>query len=101
MHMVTFEQSIQLIQVSLDNLHDSGMLADKVVATADTVLLGVGANLDSVGFVTFVTDLEERLSRELGRDVFFVLDEIQDFNVTNPFLSASVFANYMTRLSQA
>jgi len=99
--MITTERSIELIQNSLDNLLESGMLPEKVAVSLDTVLLGVGAKLDSLGFVTFVTDLEERLTRELGRDVFFVLDDVQDFNITNPFLSASVFANYMVKLSQS
>jgi acyl carrier protein len=98
--MITIDRSIELIQNSLDNLQESGMLAEKVSVNLDTVLLGVGATLDSLGFVTFVTDLEDRLTRELGREVFFVLDDIQDFNITNPFLSASVFANYMVKLSQ-
>ena len=98
--MIPIEKAVELIQNSLDNLADSGMVSGKVSVNLETVLLGVGATLDSLGFVTFVTDLEERLSRELGREVFFVLDDIQDFNITNPFLSASVFANYMVKLSQ-
>lgn len=97
--MITQERCLALIQIGLDNLHESSLLPEKVSVGPETVLLGVGAMLDSIGFVTFVSDMEDRLSRELGREIFFVLDDIQDFNVTNPFLSAAVLAAYMERLA--
>ena len=61
----------------------------------DTVLLGTGSALDSVAFVTFVADLEERLARETGLELYVVLDDIHEFNANAPSLSADALARYI------
>ena len=56
-------------------------------------------NLDSVAFVTLISDLEERVSRESGRELFLVLDELHDFNGENPSLSVRTLAPYLVELT--
>ena len=97
--MFSKERALALIQESLDSLQRSGMLNQAVAVTSDTVLLGTGSFLDSLGFVTLVTELEDRMNQEMGREIYFVLDEVQNFNINNPFLSAGVFADYMQDLA--
>ena len=66
-----------------------------------TVLLGMGSQLDSLGFVTFITDLEERLIDETGNDdLYFTLDDIEGFNMDNPNLTVGIFVDYMTCLTK-
>ncbi|MEK7084328.1 MAG: hypothetical protein AAB932_03785, partial [Patescibacteria group bacterium] len=62
--------------------------------------LGVGSPVDSIGFVTFVTELEERLIEETNKDLYLVLNEINEFNIDKPHLTADVLKDYLVKLSE-
>jgi hypothetical protein len=96
--MTTFEQALQLIQESLDGLHRSGLLEKNIIVTPDTAIMGKDSPLDSISFVTFITDLEDRLNNKSDTEIFFVLNDIGDFDINNPFLSAKAIANYIVKL---
>lgn len=98
--MLSYDQALSVIQESLESLQQCGVIAEHIDISADTVILGAGSELDSLGFVTFISDLEERLCDETGQDVYLVLDEIGDFNINNPFLSAGTIAKYIETLTQ-
>lgn len=95
---MTNEAALKIIQDCYDSLFDSGMIDEKVPVSAETIIIGNGSKLDSISFVTMITELEEKLSQESSKDVFFVLNDIQDFNIDSPFVSASTFAQYMQTL---
>jgi acyl carrier protein len=59
----------------------------------------MGSELDSVAFVTLISDLEERLSRETGTDLFLVLDELHEFNGEDPSLTVRTLAPYLVELA--
>lgn len=96
---MTYEQAISLIQESLESLQSCGVIAEHIEISSDTVILGSGSELDSLGFVTFISDLEERLCDATNEDIYLVLDEIGDFNINNPFLSAGNIAKYVETLT--
>jgi len=98
--MLSYEQSLNVIQESLESLQQAGIIAEHISISADTVILGAGSELDSLGFVTFISDLEERLCDETNQDIYLVLDEIGDFNINNPFLSAGTIAKYIETLTR-
>ena len=99
--MVEKERALELIQESVEGLIRGGIIEESFVVENGTVLLGMGSPLDSLGFVTFVTDLEERLIDETDNDeLFFTLDEIQGFNMDNPNLTIEIFVDYMTSLTK-
>ncbi len=93
------QQAIDLIKSSLQKLVNNGMLSKDTVVSPEMVLLGIGSPLDSIGFVVFVTDLEERVSHETHKDLYLVLNEIQEFNVNQPHLTIAVLAKYIVQLS--
>lgn len=97
--MLSYEQALKLIQDSLSSLYQSGLVEQDVIAHVDTVLLGTGTFLDSIAFVTFVTDLEDRLNRNIGREIFLVLSDIHDYNADKPYLSAGTLAKYIVHLT--
>ena len=99
--MLSYEQALNLIQESLASLQNAGIVAESITISADTVILGSGSELDSLGFVTFISDLEERLCEETNEDIYLVLDEIGDFNINNPFLSAGTIAKYIETLTDS
>ena len=95
------ERALELIKETVESLIRSGVIETAFEVANTTVLLGMGSQLDSLGFVTFITDLEERLIDETGNDdLYFTLDDIEGFNMDNPNLTVGIFVDYMTCLTK-
>ena len=97
--MIDKTAAAQLIEESLDSLARAGLLETQIAVSGETVLLGSGSELDSMGFVTFVTDLEDRLQRQTGQELYLVLNEIAQFNIDRPELTVDALARYIERLT--
>jgi|ERR1700683_5635633 len=97
--MITEELAAKLLKDSLSSLQRTGLIKQEVIIDKDTVLLGTGSPLDSVTFVTLVADLEDRLNRETGQELSLVLNEIHEFNVNVPYLTAETLSEYMIKLT--
>ena len=96
---MTYEKTYELICDTLTSLQRSGMLEEAIVVNPDTVILGSGSSLDSLGFVTFISDLEERVSAEENQEYYLILTEIHEFNAEQAFLSASTLAKYIEKIT--
>ena len=97
--MITEQRAMELMQEAVTGLRRAGMIEQELSVREDTPLLGTGSQLDSMGFVTFVTDVEDRIARETGTEVQIVLDEVHEFNADNPYLSGGTLARYISRIS--
>lgn len=97
--MISEDRALQLMQSSLTNLRRSGMIDQEVKVESETPLLGTGSQLDSMGFVTFISDLEDLIARETGEEVYIVLDEVHEFNADTPYLAGGTLARYIQRLT--
>ena len=95
---MTHEQALSVMQEVFNSMKTSGMFNEDSKLDADTLILGVGSSFDSLGFVTFISDLEERLSDDAGDDIYLVLDDISDFNINNPSLTVRAMTFYITEL---
>ena len=93
------DEILALLLESVRSLRRSGIIEVDMEVEADTVLLGTGSSLDSMGFVTFVTDVEERLNRATGKDLYIVLTELEELYPGAAQLTASMFADYLVQLS--
>ena len=93
------DQILALLLESVRSLRRSGIIEVDMNVAPDTVLLGTGSSLDSMGFVTFVTDVEERLNRATGKDLYIVLTELEELYPGAAQLTASMFADYLVQLS--
>jgi len=89
------EISFQVLQDAFSSLHRSGILEQDIVITEDTVILGAGSPLDSIGFVMFITDIEDRISSATDKEIYLVLSEIHEFNIDNQYLTAGKLADYI------
>lgn len=94
------EKALILMQDSFDGMVRSGLLNEKIVVNESTVLLGSDLILDSLGFVTFISDMEERISLEIGQDYFIVLSEIHGVDDSDAKLTAGVLARYIEKLTE-
>ena len=97
---MTEDRALQLIAESLNTLKKEGVLEKDVILTPEFILIGMESPLDSIGFVAFITDLEEKIFEETKQDLYLVLNEITEFNVSKPFLSSNVLAKYIVKISK-
>ncbi len=97
--MLTKAEVMQLMQESLDGLKRSGMIETAMPINDDAVIFGQQSSLDSMGFVTFVTDVEERLNRKTGKDLYIVLTDLEEKYPNAPQLSGAMFADYLISLA--
>tara|TARA_B100001964_G_C13949585_1_gene472686 strand:+ start:304 stop:612 length:309 start_codon:yes stop_codon:yes gene_type:complete len=99
--MIEKQAAMTMIQESLDSLFRSGTLNVQLTADEGLVLMGGGSEerLDSLGFVNFIMDLEERLEDAIGNEAPITLTEIDGFDVNNPILTTSTLADYMVKIA--
>ncbi len=99
--MLSEQHALQLIADSIASLRRVGLIEEELTVTSDMVLLGSGSALDSIAFVTFVTDVEERLNRETGKEFYLVLTDIHEFNTDSANLTAAKLAGYIAQLAKS
>jgi hypothetical protein len=97
--MLTLEMSYKLLQASFDSLEQDGAMGAKVLLTKDTVVLGPGSPLDSMGLVLFITDVERRFSHTTGREQALVLSAVPGFHEGSNSLSGEMLARHLVSLA--
>jgi acyl carrier protein len=97
--MLSKDQIIAIIKDAIDGLQRSGAIETAFPVEPGTVVLGADSPLDSIGFVTLVTDVEERVSASTGKDISITLMEIDNFNENDPRLTVDRFAGYVAQLT--
>lgn len=95
---MTREAALKMMAEVVEGLRRSDMAEPGAPLTEDTVLIGAGAILDSLGFVTFVAEVEDRLNSDRDEPLELILTEIWEFNAENPSLTAGILADYCARL---
>jgi len=98
--MIHIKKALSIMQNSVDSMQRSGMITESIVVSSETVILGKGSFLDSLGFVTFISDIEERVSSVEGKDHYLILTDIQDANADQAFLSAGALAAYIEKITE-
>ena len=97
---MNLDQANHIIQDTFDSLHRVGLLDAPVQVNSGTVVLGAGSPLDSIGFVTFITELEDRLVQGTGNpDIALVLDDVHQFNADEKALTTGTVARYAVHLA--
>ncbi len=96
-----FDQNsaFKMLQESIDSLVRTGTIRQSFKIEPTTQLLGPESSFDSLGFVTFITDIEDRMQLELDKECYLVLNEIAQFDINSPNLTADVLARYMVKLA--
>lgn len=90
---------VNLAQKCLDRLRKSEVLEAHIFASPETVLIGDGSQLDSVGFVTFISDLEEQVNDFLGADIYIVIPDIQGIDSSDSTLTLGKLAEYLISIT--
>lgn len=90
-----------LIKESFTSLKRSKFIESDVEMNKNTVLLGQNSVLDSMSFVNFITDLEDRIVDHTGEEFFLVLNNLHEFNEDNPHLNVETLVNYLAETVKA
>lgn len=89
---------LTLIQESLNLLYDSGYINKKLSASLSESIFGINSPLDSMSFVTFMTDLEERLTNKTNKDIFIVLSDLDEIFPNEKSLTVDMLTRYINIL---
>jgi D-alanine--poly(phosphoribitol) ligase subunit 2 len=90
-------QALRCVFETIDQVNQQLPAAKRLPRTVDAVIVGPGGALDSLGIVSFVIALEEKLGDELSRSVQ-LLDESVLSDATGPFHTAGSLAQYLLTL---
>ena len=96
---MTRDEALTMMSEVLDGVRRSEMAQPGEVLSSGTVLIGPGSVLDSLGFVTFVAEIEDRLNSNRSEPIELILTDIWEFNAENPSLTASILADYCAKVA--
>ena len=96
---MTINEAYNIISQSVKSLAASGVIDTEFDTEMSTVLLGTGAALDSIGLITLLSDVEERVSDVSGRELYLVLGDIHDFNEDKQNLTVETLAGYIEKIT--
>jgi len=96
--MFTAENALKIAQETFDGLVKSETLETAVEATDETILLGKNSVLDSIGFITFLTDYEDRLQLAMDKECYLDFNEIIENNTGKLSLSVGILVQYAVKL---
>jgi D-alanine--poly(phosphoribitol) ligase subunit 2 len=88
------EQALRLVFEAIDQVNQQLPAAKRLAKKPDTVIVGPGGPLDSLGIVTFVIALEETLGDDLSRSVQR-LDESALSDAEGPFHTVDSLVQYL------
>ncbi len=94
------DQTLRLVFEAIDQVNQQLPAAKRLAKRPDTVIVGPGGPLDSLGIVTFVIALEEKLGDALSRSVQ-LLDESVLSDAEGPFHTVGSLAQYLVTLPVA
>lgn len=93
--MTDVNSILKVISSATDGFNAQQPDGSKLGEAPDTILVGPGGVLDSLGLVLFMVSLEERLRAELGKSIA-LLDEAALADENGPFRTVGSLANHIT-----
>ncbi|MCK5505612.1 MAG: hypothetical protein KAJ10_10640 [Thermodesulfovibrionia bacterium] len=87
------EKIVQAIMASIDEVNEQLPKEEKMEKSDDSVLFGNGGILDSLGLVSLITTLEQKIEEQFGITAT-LLEDIADLENDNPFETVQTLANY-------
>tara|TARA_B100000963_G_C22136594_1_gene455675 strand:+ start:213 stop:503 length:291 start_codon:yes stop_codon:yes gene_type:complete len=72
------EKILAAVYKTIDNMNDQ--LDLKIEKSYETVIIGQGSKLDSLGVFTFVTDLEDQIENDFNQSISLINDDFLNGN---------------------
>ena len=92
--MISREIVTQSIFEAIDEVNGQLSRSDRLEKTENTALFGSNAKLDSLGLVSLVTTIEQKIEEDLGIPIT-ILEDIEALENENPFETVSTLTDYL------
>ena len=90
---ITREKILEVLYESIEELNELRSKDQQLASSPQTLLLGDGAGLDSLGFVNLVTLIEEKCQDSFGRSL--MLTGAGGSGIRDPFETVSLLAEFI------
>jgi acyl carrier protein len=97
MKSLSTNEIAQVIFESLGALNEERPPEKHIPISEQTVLMGAGTYLDSLGFIVFLTNVEERMSQATGEQLEDIFD-LDQFGTDSPFKNVATLTAYLETL---
>ena len=97
-YMITEQRVKELMVAALRENAPALQVGADVVLDDATVLLGAKSVLDSIAFINFTTDVEEKIHAEIGAPLILKLYEIHDCNAGKATLTIGDMARIVAKV---
>jgi acyl carrier protein len=95
--MISRNQVDAIIFAALEALNDEREPGDRIEISPATPLFGVDAVIDSLGFVSVITDVESALNLDYGLDVSLADDRAMS-RPESPYATVATLGEYVMEL---
>ncbi len=92
--MINNDKIVLVVMEAIDELNGQLPKEDKLEKSVDTALFGDGGKLDSLGLVSLVTTVEQKIEENFGISTT-LLEDISDLENDNPFSTVKSLADYV------
>ena len=88
----------KIVMDTLKDLQKKKVITKNLKISDNSVLLGDNSILDSIGFVTFLTNCEESFQKNFKKNFIIKMNEIHDLNQGKHFLKLIDFVKAVDKL---
>ncbi len=92
--MTTNEKITQAVMEAIDELNEQLPKDERLEKSTDAALFGNKGSLDSLGLISLVTTIEQKIEESLGISVT-LLEDIADLENDNPFETVYTLSNFI------
>ncbi|MBI5741712.1 MAG: hypothetical protein HZA16_13475 [Nitrospirae bacterium] len=92
--MINNENILQAVIETIDELNGQLPKEQRLEKSADTALFGNEGPLDSLGLVSLITTLEQKIEEKSGKPVT-ILEELEALENENPFETVRTLVAYV------
>lgn len=91
------EKIKKIVQMALEEVNED---ADEVIEYGENAaLFGKGEGMDSFSFVTLISNIEEQIQEQFGKEVYLVSDQVYEKKY-NPFTTIGSLEKYIAEQVQ-
>ena len=87
----------KLILQQLSRLKEDGLIESGISLTVDMIVLGLDSPIDSITFVTLISELELQIQEITGQEFAFILQDLHNLNEGHVELRVKQVAEYIER----
>ena len=93
------KQILNLVLTCINETNEERPKEDQIIIDENMLLLAEGSSLDSLAIVSIIVDIENALSKELGKPLLLTDNDAMS-QESSPFLNVSTLVNYIDSIQK-